>query len=141
MYYENKREQLLMNATPGVGSVVLHAQPNGKEMQAIYWLFDNLGGEIIFLVEENIAGQKNPDLSWNGGLLDIKHTNGSLDTLGKRIQIALRQSGRNGALIDISGALFADQSAIEIAVSRISRVGGSYVMLIRDNRLVAYISK
>ena len=141
MLYENRPQQLLVTATPGVGSITYHAPPSVKEEHSINWLFDNLGGEIQFLAEENISGQKNPDLLWNDGLLDIKHTSGNLDTLGKRIQEALRQSSRNGALIDITSAKFTDQEAIDIALSRIARVGGNYVILIRDGQLVAYISE
>ena len=140
--YENRPSELLKTATPGVGSVSFQpgASLSPNEQNAVDWMHDNLGGDIIVRAESGVPNVPNPDIKWRGELVDIKHISGNSNTLDTAIRIAMRQTNNNGAFIDISGSAFSDAKAIDTAARRLSRRGGNYVILIRDGVLVGYIN-
>lgn len=142
MRYEDRTIAFLQTLVPGTGRLILepNARPNQQELQIGNWVHQNLGGDVIFKARVEIEGVKNPDLEWRGGLVDIKHIIGGLNALDKRIQDAMHQTVRNGVFADISGSDFTDEQAIKTTINRLRRSGGRYVLLIRDNNLVAYIA-
>ena len=116
------------------------ARLNANEQNAVDWMHDNLGGDITVRAESGVPNVPNPDIEWRGELVDIKHTSGSRDTLSKRVQKAMRQTGGGGAFIDISGAAFSNADAIDTVTRRMMGGGGNYVILVRDGVLVGYIN-
>lgn len=143
MQYTNDLTVLLRTATPATGVLKFEvsSQLNANELNATNWLIQSIGGNITALAENNPDGQENPDLFWRGGKIDIKHITGGLNALSKRVQHAMKQTNKNGALVDISATLFSNEAAIKVAINRLRVSGGNYVILIRDNQLVGYISK
>ena len=53
----------------------------------------------------------------------------------------MRQTERNGVIVDISGAKFSNEDAIEKTMQRLARSKGSYAIILRNGELVAYISR
>ena len=140
--YVNNLSKILETATPNVGTIHYRVTPNRAELRAIEWLHNNLGGDITVLQPSAVEGQKTPDLLWRGMPLEIKHSLASINAMDKSIQQGLRQTNQGGVLVDISGSLFSDEDAISKAMNRLfrrNRLGG-YVIIIRDNNLVGYIS-
>ena len=141
MRYKNQTEKILATATPNVGSIVIEpgAKPNTNELNIVNWLHSTLGGDITVLKKIDMDNVKTPDLLWRGGLLEVKHVSGTLGTLDKQVRTGLSQTNNGGVLIDITGAAFSDSEAISAAINRIDRKSGDYIILIRDNNLIAYI--
>ena len=140
--YVNNPSRILKTATPNVGRIEYQVTPNRNELRSIQWLHNNLGGDITVLRPSTVEGDKTPDLLWRGEPLEIKHSLTSINAMDKAIQQGLRQTNQGGVLVDISGSLFVDEDAISKAINRLfrrNRLGG-YVIMIRDNNLVGYIS-
>jgi len=141
--FANRINELQAIARPGVGNITYEtdAKLNDNELNTVNWIHNNIGGDIKVLAESNINGVKNPDLEWNGSHLEIKHTSGNIGTFSKRVQEAMRQTLNGGAAIDISGAGYSNEEAIGAAISRLSGRNDGYVILVRDSKLIGYISK
>ena len=143
MRYINDMDRLLDTATPNSGKIRFEegAIPKPKEPAATNWLHNNIGGDILVLAENNPDGVANPDLLWRGGLVDIKHPIGTLNSLDKLIQDGMRQTQRNGVLVDVSELSQTDEQIISTIINRVRRSRGNYAIVIRDGSLIAYISK
>ena len=67
----------------------------------------------------------------------------SVGTLDGQVRKGLSQAGGvgGGVLVDITGAGFGVAEAIHKVAERLSRSAGDYVILMQDNRLIAYIAE
>ena len=70
----------------------------------------------------------------------MKHVSGTLKTLDTQIRKGFRQTNRGGVLVDISGSMLADEEVINAALKRIRQSGGLYIIIVRDNNLIAFIN-
>lgn len=141
MRYENRIEALLATATPAIGTIKYQAQPTANEWQVIHWLHRHLGGDILFLAPSTTFEVKSPDLMWRGGFVDIKHIQGNLNTLGNKIKKAMKQTSYHGVILEVSAMVFSDDEIIQEAQKKLARLNGSYCIIIRDERLIAYINR
>ena len=142
-FYTDTQEQLLLAATPGQGTITFEegAVLNANEQSVVLWLLKHLGGDILILTKVNKDRIRTADLLWRNGLVDIKHVTGNLSSLDKSIQYAMRQTNQNGVIVDITLATFSNEEAISKAAQRLSRSRGNFVLLIRKEVLVAYLSR
>jgi len=141
--YANRVNDLLALATPGIGDITYEkgAKASNKELNTYHWIRDNIGGDIKVLAERNVNGVKNPDAEWRGTLLDVKHTSGTIGTLSKQIQVAMRQTSNGSTIVDISGSAYSDEEAINVAIRRMSRHKSGFAILVRGGKLVGHINK
>ena len=142
MKYSDKTTEFLKLIRPKTGQLHDYTQIlSPKETDAAEWLKRTVGGSIVAVPRAEVDGVKTPDLLWNGKPLEIKHTNSSLSALDKAIRRAKHQTDSGGVLIDITGAMYTNEEAIKQVIYRLNRSGGRFVILLRDEILVAYISE
>jgi len=141
MRYMNDISKLLNMAHSGTRTLVFQAKPSKEELSAINWLYQTAGGDITFLAESTVEGTKNPDLLWNGLVMDIKHTKGTINTLKSHINKAMKQTNKGGVLIDVTGTEIENSKLIETCIYKLADTKGTCLILIRNQELVAYIYK
>ena len=126
-----------------MGNIILEpgARPNTSELNAVNWLHSTLGGDITVLKRVDIDNVKTPDLLWRGTYLEIKHVGGNIKTLDQQIRKGFHQTNRGTVLVDISTAAFIDDEAINTAIKRSWQTGGGCVIIIRDDKFIAYICR
>ena len=142
MRYFDKTADFLATAKSSKGQLIdPHSLLTDRERKAAEWLREHGGGNIIAIPRAEVNFVSTPDLLWDGGSLEIKHTNASLNGLDMALRKAIKQTDKGGILVDITDATFSNDEAIEKTRYRLNRSGGRFAILIRDQMLVAYISK
>lgn len=112
LYAQNRRveditEKFIKQSTPGEGNLVIEdgvtLKIHKNEIETANWLFNNFGGNIIVLTEDNI--RKVPDFEWNGKLWELKSVS-SETSIESRIKKGKKQIKENigGLVIDIKNS-------------------------------------
>ena len=115
------------------------AEPSMKEWEMIVWILENVGGELVVRRVIDKKGMKTSDLIHDGIFAEIKHTNGVLNTLNKRLGKATKQAKGGKVFVDITGAKYSNDEAIIVAISRVMSKELSEIYLIRKEKLVMRI--
>ena len=142
--YINDKNKLLERATPQRGTITYQTTPNSDEQRTIDWLYNNIGGNITVLAENNPNGVRNPDLLWNNVLVDIKHTAGTLGTLDGHVQKAMKQTLDGGVIIDVTGTLLNDRDIIDKVRNRLAarrRNAHTFALIIKNDEIMAYLTE
>ena len=141
--YTNNTKKLLQTAEPGQGAVYREegSKPRPREIESANWLVNYLGGDVRFLAESREQGIETADITWRGGLLEMKHLGGNLNTLRRKIGRGLQQSQGNGLLIDTTNMRFAVDDILSTAIDAMSTYKGRYLILIKDDELIGYIHR
>ena len=139
--YINDKNRLLERATPQRGTVSYQTTPNSNEQRTIDWLYNNIGGNITVLAENNPDGLPNPDLLWNNVLVDIKHTGGTWRTLDGHVHKSMKQTNNGGVIIDVTGTLLEDVSIIDTVRRRLNGRNGAFAIVLKNEELLAYLTE
>ena len=139
--YINDPQRILDTATPQRGTVTYIGAPSESEQRAIDWIYNNIGGNITVLAENNLDGVANPDLLWNNVLVDMKHTAGTASTLDSHVQKAIRQTNRGGVIVDVTNTKIEDEDTIRTVLKRLQYSRGRFAPVLKGGTLLAYITE
>lgn len=138
--FQNDITSFEKHARPGKGSIKFESGSslNDKELRAIHWLIRNFGGKIVVQPEGRL---ESADITLNGTLVEIKHVAGTIETFDTQLRKALKQSGKRGVFIDVSGSKFSEAKAVNKTCYRMARTGGRFTILIKNEKLIGYVIK
>ena len=126
--YDETVNAYLASISDGRVSAEYRAKPEAKEIQAAVWLSSG-GDPVRFNRESSAPGSKNPDLTIDGKLWEVKRIEtSSLTKAKKRVGSGLSQSQR--VIVDLSLETLEkdDEKALVGFVSRLRDVRGLIVL-------------